>query len=391
MFYFVFTLLCLVAAIFVLSPLWLRGNLDEPGRQALNVELFRERIADLDEVGEGAEILGLEARRDLLTDAVETTQRVGARTGRNERWLILAALCVPLMAVVIYMDFGLGRGAISDVWLMNKLLSFDRSDETAHREMLDELADRAVLRPKDGELNYFLARSYLSLGNYDKSLEIFRRLLDSYPSDAGLQSAFAEALFVSNNRKMTVEVMRAVDKALEMNPHDISMLEVKGVAAIAAGRNDDAVGWFRKALATGASGQRADILRRAIANLGQETETVTNSRSLNVLVSMAEVVSVPKSSTVFVYARAVSGPPAPLAVQRLSVTTLPRTVILKESMAMMEGMSLADFDEVIVIARISRSGDVTPKPGDYEARSEVIDMNEIPDQVTLLIVDPVSL
>ena len=44
-----------------------------------------------------------------------------------------------------------------------------------------------------------------------------------------------------------------------------------------------------------------------------------------------------------------------------------------------------------MIARISRSGDVMPKVGDYEARSEIIDMNEIPDEIRLIIADPVSL
>ena len=60
-------------------------------------------------------------------------------------------------------------------------------------------------------------------------------------------------------------------------------------------------------------------------------------------------------------------------------------------MAMIEGMGLANFDEVVVIARISQTGDVVPKPGDYEARSAVIDMNAIPDQINLVIKDPVDL
>ena len=85
------------------------------------------------------------------------------------------------------------------------------------------------------------------------------------------------------------------------------------------------------------------------------------------------------------------GPPAPLAVQRLPVSALPRTVVLDETMSMIEGMGLGDFDDVIVTARLSRSGDVAPKAGDYEARSSLIDMEKIPDQISLVITDPISL
>ena len=390
MFYFIILLLCLVAAGFVIAPLWFRGRVYEQGRQALNVQLFRERIADLDEADEEAQNLELEARQDLLKDAGKADP-AGVETSRNHGWIVAAAFLVPVVAGVMYMDFGLGRGAISDVRLMNKLRSLDVSDQAAYEEMLNEVAERAADRPKDGELNFFLARTYQSLGRYDESLAILKRLLSTFPNDAGLRSAYAEALFISSNRRMTAEVRQAVDQALAMNPHDIGMLEVRGVAAIAEGRRGDAVDWFKKALTMGVSGQRADMLRRAIASLDPETEAETNGRSLTVQVSVGDEVSAPEGAAVFVYARAVAGPPAPLAVQRLTVSGLPRTVILNESMAMVEGMGLADFEEVIVIARISRTGDVVPKSGDYEVRTEVIDMNEIPDQIKLVIADPVSL
>ena len=390
MFYFIVLLLCAVAAAFVLVPIWSRRILYEEERKALNVALFRERLADLGQNNEEAEALELEAKIDLLTDSVEEEQ-VDERGDRKEVWLIAAAFLVPISAVFIYMDFGLGQGAISDVRLMERLRNVDMRDEAAHTAMLDELAERAERRPEDGELNFFLARSYQAIGLYDESMVIFRRLLDTFPNDAGLQSAFAQALFVSSNRKMTADVILAVDKALAMNPHDVSMLEVKGVAAISEGRPADAADWFRKALATGVSGERADMLRRAISNINTEVTSEVSARSLTVQVSAADNLVVPQSSAVFVYARAASGPPAPLAVQRLSVTTLPREVILDETMAMIEGMGLANFDQVIVIARISRSGDVMPKVGDYEARSEIIDMNEIPDEIRLIIADPVSL
>ncbi len=393
MFYLVLVVLSVFAAAFILAPLLLRNASDEHGRQELNVELFRERIAALDYSDSDAASLEIEARQDLLSDAEGTTSF--AKSPSNSRvWIWIGALLVPFIALFIYSDGGLGRGAITDFRLMQELRSLDRADVKAYESLLDELAARALRRPADGELNFYVARSLQSLGRLDEALVIFERLREKFPNDAGLQSAYAEALFLGNNRAMTPDVRRAVDRALSLNPHNTSMLELEGVAAIAQGEREQALTWFRKALATGVSGERADILRRAITNLDsgeQELIERPEGRAILVQVSVADALRVPSDAIVFIFARAAGGPPAPLAVQRLPVSALPRTVVLDESMSMIEGMGLGDFDDVVVTARLSRSGDVTPKAGDYEARSSLIDMEKIPDQISLVITDPVSL
>ena len=68
--------------------------------------------------------------------------------------------------------------------------------------------------------------------------------------------------------------------------------------------------------------------------------------------------------TLFVYARAPSGPRMPLAIVRLKASDLPAVVTLDESSAMMQNLKLSAFEEVVVMARISRSGDAMPRSGD---------------------------
>ena len=59
----------------------------------------------------------------------------------------------------------------------------------------------------------------------------------------------------------------------------------------------------------------------------------------------------------------------PLAVQRLTVRQLPVTVTLTDAMAMMPAMKLSSFDEVVVGARISQSGQAIAGPGDWVGES----------------------
>jgi cytochrome c-type biogenesis protein CcmH len=75
---------------------------------------------------------------------------------------------------------------------------------------------------------------------------------------------------------------------------------------------------------------------------------------------------------VFIFARAAQGPPLPLAVKRAKAQELPLAFVLDDSMAMAPGMRLSGFPRVIVGARISRSGNATPQPGDLHGASAAV-------------------
>jgi len=89
---------------------------------------------------------------------------------------------------------------------------------------------------------------------------------------------------------------------------------------------------------------------------------------VRVEVSLAEPLrsSIDPNDSLFVYAKAVSGPPMPLAAHRGRAADLPVTLTLDDSMAMIPAVKLSGFDRVTVGARISKSGQAVPRSGDLE-------------------------
>lgn len=77
-------------------------------------------------------------------------------------------------------------------------------------------------------------------------------------------------------------------------------------------------------------------------------------------------------ATVFIFARASKGPRMPLAVFRAKAKDLPMQYHLDDTMAMQAGMNLSMFDEVVVVARISATGEAMPQSGDMEGTSQVV-------------------
>jgi tetratricopeptide (TPR) repeat protein len=78
------------------------------------------------------------------------------------------------------------------------------------------------------------------------------------------------------------------------------------------------------------------------------------------------------TDTVFIFAKALYGPPAPIAVLQRAASELPIDFLLNDSQSMVAGVKLSDFDEVVVTARITRGGDATVSLQGLEAKSDTI-------------------
>ena len=115
-----------------------------------------------------------------------------------------------------------------------------------------------------------------------------------------------------------------------------------------------------------------------VVEKSEDTEGTNTGAEIAVHVSLTEeLATLDGELTVFVYAKAASGPPMPLAVQKMKVKNLPAKIVLNDSMAMMPEMRLSKFESIIVGARVSLSGEAIAKLGDWQGESTSINWQEI--------------
>lgn len=109
-------------------------------------------------------------------------------------------------------------------------------------------------------------------------------------------------------------------------------------------------------------------------SLNTKSPARPSARSFRVTVRLATALAARAApgDTVFIFARAAQGPRLPLAIVRTQVKNLPATVILDDSMAMVPEMKMSSFPELVIGARVSKSGDAVAKPGDLEGYTPVL-------------------
>lgn len=137
--------------------------------------------------------------------------------------------------------------------------------------------------------------------------------------------------------------------------------------AIDAYEKAAAMGQFDEELAALANNVTASTDRRA---------ATSSQVAGSVRLSAAAAAIVEPTDTVFIFAKAVGGPPMPVAVLRRAASELPIDFVLDDNLSMTPDIKLSDFSEVVVTARVSRSGDATVALRNLEAHSDSISVAE---------------
>lgn len=121
------------------------------------------------------------------------------------------------------------------------------------------------------------------------------------------------------------------------------------------------------------------------APVPEATPALTGSNGVRALVELSPDLSLPEGATLYVFAREVGGPPAPLAVARHDAGELPLLVTLDDAMAMTPERPLSGAAQVQIVARVSADGGVVANPGDLEGVSAPLDPRRSNRVVNVLI------
>ncbi len=369
-------LLLVVALSFLLIPL-LRGHRAqrEEDRTALNVALYQERLSEL-QVQQEQGVLSLaqlqaaraEAARELLAD---TEGAEPARTSRlGKPWLVLAAVLVPVLGLAGYLELG----ASDRVELSRE---FARPP-TSLADMTRRLERSVQAQPDSAENLYFLARSYMAQNRPGDAAQMFERSVALAGRQPELLGQWAQALYFASDKHFTPQVQVLTDEALQADPREVTSLGLLGIAAFETQRYQAAVDYWTRLLAAlpADDASRSALeggIARARENLAKRAADVApavKAKSIRIHVELAPALQgkVRPSDSVFIFARAIKGPAAPLAVKRITVADLPANVELSDSDAMMPQLNLSNFAQVQLVARVSRAGQ--PTTGEWIGRSQ---------------------
>ncbi|WP_293397540.1 c-type cytochrome biogenesis protein CcmI [Nevskia sp.] len=387
--------LLLLVVLLATRPWWRNQVGARQNRRAANVVAYRLRLAEIDnETASGLipadEAVALRSELDarVLDDADASEPEVITRTAR--RPLAIALVTVLLAA------FSGGWYVLGGSWQAQAQIAAGAVPpapvDPQIAAMVETLAQRLKAQPDDPEGWTMLGRSYAVMSRYPDAAAAFgeanRRA--PKPTAEGLSDE-GEALAFASGQDVSGHAAELFEQALQLDPGNGKALWYGGLASALTGDYATArTRWQRLLDQPGlaeemraALGDRIVRLDQAIAanaaavgepaaDSGAAAPTAAAPVSLKVQVSLAPALAgkVPAGATLFVFAKAASGPPMPLAVQKLGPAKLPLEVTLDESMAMAPGLSLSKFDQYVITARYSAAGSVQAQPGDLEGRIE---------------------
>lgn len=403
-----------LALLFVIPPLLARrAPTTGPAQDELNLAIFRTQLDELDaDLADGKldrtqyNAARRDLERELLHDVSGEAGGAGASHGGGRWAALFLAIAVPASAIGLYLHIGhseiIPRLQVAGVQPGGLPPGHPASNESPSLDVLvARLAERMEQDPDNVEGWIMLGRSYLAVGRPDQAATALERAYRLAPNQPDVLVSFAQAVAANQGGNLQGRPEELIRAALAADPNNINARFLEGLIAYQADRFSEAATRWQALLAlVDPQSEDATELREAVAEartragVGEAAAAASDqagaaaaapaaaaveeastapaaevaTSAVTVEVSLAEPLW-PKANvndTVFVYAKAAAGPPMPLAVKQAKVGDLPIRVTLDDSMAMMPAMRLSAFPEVIVGARISRTGLATPQSGDLE-------------------------
>ncbi|KTF16207.1 c-type cytochrome biogenesis protein CcmI [Pseudoalteromonas sp. H105] len=415
-----FALLTLVAVVFVALPFLTKERVKSVTHNA-NSELIGIYHQRLDELAldlqeqrieqQGYDESVVELKRRLLNE-ISPEKSLFSR-GNNVILALTGSAFLIVLTVIFYTATGSQKQLQDWYTAMDKLPEYGERAVMQKGEPLtqNELQAFALgLRTQlaqsgDDQVAWMLlGRVAMSLNEYDMAQQSFDKVLRINPDNLGVMVSYSQLLLMQGTDTNMTRAASMLSRVLKDEPTNVDAISL--LALIAYERQDwtQAKAAFEVLLSTmDSQDSRYAIIAQRISDITQKmeeqssqinstasSESLVNStateQGITVEVDLDPVLveKLPQGGTLFVFAKAVNGPPMPLAVVKLTDYRFPLTVQLSDQNAMVDGLTLSSTQEIIITARISNDASVMPSSGELEGRSPILEHAKI-SQYALLI------
>ena len=400
MFLFSLSALTLVAVVTVmlLPALLSRRSVNQDDSAQQNIRIAQRRLGELDPAAnpdDDATVAQTQADIEaaLLDDLQEDPyQHPSSPKKPGMAWTVSIAAMIPLLSVGLYLLLGTPAALTTDSIISSSQNSTTENLATQKAPPVEvlvaQLEEKLAANPGDIEGWALAGKTYMSLGRFSEAERAYRTLNQLVGDDPHALTAWADAALMANDGVFSPQIRARVERALELRPEYDNALWIAALEAESRGGYDRALKYLERLLplvdGRGVTDVNEFIMRmRGLTQstasglpAESETDSTAGPGALKVRVSIAPELAgqVRADQRIYIFAKAVNGPPMPLAVSRHRASELPVSVILDDSMAMIEGMKISAFEQVSVTARLSRSGNSGgpgAQPGDFESTAMI--------------------
>ena len=416
LFWAIFLLFIGVALAFVLPPLLRRkASVAQVDRKAANIAIYHDQLAELKADLESGELepqqyedARLEIEKRLSEDVpAEPAPVVDSETGRGVGYVLAGA--IPLLAIGIYVGLGSPEAVMAQ-----RSATPAMSEQGQHEAapMIAALKAKLKSNPEDVAGWYMLARSYGAIGKYAESVQVYAKLHELLPNESGVLADYADAFAMTQGGNLQGKPLELINQALKLNPQDEKALNLAGSAAYQAKDFSSAATYWRSLLKLiPPDAEYANEVRAAVEDaeksaglsgldnlsamgskgsaVKESAQTPTGSAAAisgTVSVSKDLIAKITPEDTVFIYAQMPEGPKMPIASLKINAKQLPYRFTLDDSLAMTPNDKLSNHAEVMVSARVSKSGQAISQSGDLLGRISPVKLGQ---QDVAIVIDKV--
>ena len=246
-------------------------------------------------------------------------------------------------------------------------------------ESLIKLKNHLDKNPDDAKSWQILGLTYFELDNLNDSLKAYEMSHQLDSNNVRTLVEYATTLARLKEGSFTGKPTELVEKALAINPNSIDAIYLIGL--IAANQQDFSTAekqWKQALMLLSLT----DPNRQAIQQMLEQVQSMTTPRSQSTQGGLMVDVIIPETlmrersenDYLMVYAKAATGMPMPIAIEKIRLKDFTGRVILSDDNSIMPSRLLSQAKQIIVVARISQSGSAMKQSEDVDFASDPFEL-----------------